>query len=49
MDFKYISLGGAGGCGIAQYLKILNNNNQPTYPYDWIVSSQSFIINSFYI
>jgi hypothetical protein len=39
-----ISLGGIGGCDIAQALRELN---QPAYPYDWIISTQSFVINSF--
>jgi hypothetical protein len=41
---KIISLGGVGGCDLAQALRHLN---QPTYPYDWIIATQSFIINSF--
>jgi hypothetical protein len=39
-----ISLGGVGGCDLAYSLRSLN---QETYPYDWLVTSQSFIINSF--
>jgi len=41
---KIISLGGVGGCDLAQSLRDLN---QPTYPYDWLITSQSFIIKSF--
>lgn len=41
-NLKIISLGGAGGCKIAEYLR---TKNQEAYPYDWIVSSQSFVIN----
>ena len=41
---KIISLGGIGGCDLAQALR---NLNQPTYPYDWLITTQSFIINSF--
>ena len=42
---NYISLGGAGGCGIALYLRKLE---QPAYPFDWLYCTQSFIINSFF-
>jgi len=38
-----ISLGGVGGCDLAQSLRDLD---QPTYPYDWLVTTQSFIFNS---
>jgi hypothetical protein len=41
---KIISLGGIGGCDLAQALRDLN---QPTHPYDWLITTQSFIINSF--
>lgn len=41
---KIISLGGVGGCDLA---KALRNLNQLTYPYDWIISTQTFIIDSF--
>jgi hypothetical protein len=41
---KIISLGGIGGCDLAQALR---NANQQTYPYDWLITTQSFIINSF--
>lgn len=41
---KIISLGGVGGCDLAQALRKLN---QLTYPYDWLITTQSFIINSF--
>jgi hypothetical protein len=41
---KIISLGGIGGCTLAQALRYLN---QPSYPYDWLITTQSFIINSF--
>jgi hypothetical protein len=41
---KLISLGGIGGCDLAQALRELG---QPSYPYDWIISTQSFVINSF--
>lgn len=41
---KIISLGGIGGCELAQALR---NLNQPTYPYDWLITTQTFIINSF--
>jgi hypothetical protein len=39
-----ISLGGVGGCELALSLRDLN---QLTYPYDWLVTTQSFIFNSF--
>jgi len=39
-----ISLGGVGGCNITDALKTLN---YLTFPYSWVVSSQSFVINSF--
>ena len=41
---KIISLGGIGGCDLATALR---NLNQPTYPYDWLITTQTFIINSF--
>jgi len=41
---KIISLGGIGGCDLAQSLRDLN---QKTYPYDWLITTQSFIIDSF--
>lgn len=41
---RIISLGGIGGCELAQALR---NLNQPTYPYDWLITTQTFIINSF--
>jgi len=41
---KIISLGGIGGCDLAQALRDLN---QPTYPYDWLIATQSFVMNSF--
>ena len=41
---KIISLGGIGGCDLAQALRKLN---QPAYPYDWLITTQSFIIKSF--
>ena len=39
-----ISLGGVGGCDLAYSLRDLN---QPTGPYDWIIATQSFVIDSF--
>jgi hypothetical protein len=41
---RVISLGGVGGCQIAGILRKLN---YLTYPYDWLISSQSFVIDSF--
>mgnify|MGYP000604136111 FL=1 len=41
---KIISLGGIGGCDLATALRKLN---QQTYPYDWLITTQSFIIKSF--
>lgn len=41
---KIISLGGVGGCQLASALRI---RNYETYPYDWLITSQSFILNSF--
>jgi hypothetical protein len=41
---KIISLGGVGGCDLAQALRDLK---QPAYPYDWLITTQSFIIDSF--
>jgi hypothetical protein len=43
-NIDIISLGGVGGCDISFALKELNC---VTYPYNWIVSSQSFVIDSF--
>ncbi len=42
---KIISLGGIGGCELATALRVLN---QPAYPYDWMITTQSFIVNSFH-
>lgn len=39
-----ISLGGVGGCDLATALR---NLNQLTHPYDWLITTQSFIISSF--
>lgn len=41
---EIISLGGVGGCDITGALRELNCMS---YPYSWIVSSQSFVIKSF--
>jgi hypothetical protein len=41
---KLISLGGVGGCNLAFALRKLN---QPTYPYNWLITTQSFVIDSF--
>lgn len=41
---KIISLGGIGGCELANALR---NLNQQTHPYDWLITTQTFIINSF--
>ena len=40
---KIISLGGIGGCDLATALRKLN---QQTYPYNWLITTQSFIIKS---
>ena len=41
---KIISLGGVGGCCSGRSLRSLN---QLTYPYDWLITIQSFVLNSF--
>jgi hypothetical protein len=41
---KIISLGGVGGCELAEALRKLN---QPTFPYDWMITTQTFVIDSF--
>ena len=41
---EIISLGGVGGCQLASALRI---RKYEAYPYDWLLTSQSFIINSF--
>lgn len=41
---KIISLGGVGGCILAQSLRDLN---QEAYPYDWLLATQDFVIKSF--
>ena len=43
---KFISLGGGGACGIR--MKIEKILNQPSYIYDWLVSSQDFIIDTIF-
>ena len=39
-----ISLGGVGGCDLAYALRSLK---RPTYPYNWLITTQSFVIRSF--
>jgi hypothetical protein len=41
---KIISLGGVGGCDLAASLRDLN---QPAGPWDWLITTQSFVIQSF--
>ena len=41
---KIISLGGICGCELATALRKIN---QPAYPYDWLITTQSFVILSF--
>jgi hypothetical protein len=41
---KIISLGGIGGCDLAASLRDLN---QPAGPWDWLITTQSFVIRSF--
>lgn len=41
---KIISLGGVGGCELATAIREFN---QPSYPYDWLITTQSFVMNSF--
>lgn len=41
---KIISLGGVGGCDLATTLRELN---QEAYPYDWMITSQTFVMDSF--
>jgi hypothetical protein len=43
-NIKIISLGGVGGCDLATALR---NMNQLTHPYDWLVTTQSFVLRSF--
>lgn len=43
-NIDIVSMGGVGGCDITYALKSFNCLS---YPYSWIVSSQSFIIKSF--
>ena len=41
---KIISLGGIGGCDLAQALR---NLNQTAHPYDWLITTQTFILQTF--
>jgi hypothetical protein len=41
---KVISLGGVGGCELAQSLRSIGYE---TYPYDWLNATQSFVLRSF--
>jgi hypothetical protein len=41
---EIISLGGVGGCQLAQ---VLRKYNYSAYPYDWLITNQSFVIDSF--
>lgn len=46
-NIDIVSLGGVGGCDITYAFKELKNIECLTYPYSWIVTTQSFIIKSF--
>jgi hypothetical protein len=39
-----ISLGGVGGCDLAEAIRMFD---QPSFPYDWLITSPSFILQSF--
>jgi len=41
---KKISLGGVGGCELALAIRMFD---QHSFPYDWLITSQSFILQSF--
>lgn len=43
-NLEIISLGGMSGCIIAEKLRLLGYR---AYPYDWIIATQSFVIDSF--
>lgn len=43
---KIINLGGHGGCVLTEIIKKLLPN-QLRYPFDWLMTNQSFVINSF--
>ena len=43
-NMEIISLGGVGGCFLAEALRKLNKY---TFPYDWLITNQSFILESF--
>ena len=40
---EIISLGGVGGCILAESLRDMN---MVTYPFDWLITTQSFVIDS---
>ena len=40
-----ISLGGVGGCELAEALRKFG---QPSYPYDWLITTQSFILQTLF-
>ena len=40
-----ISLGGVGGC---EWAKALRKFGQPSYPYDWLITTQSFILQTLF-
>jgi hypothetical protein len=42
---KVISLGGVGGCTITQSIQLLVQD-QERYPYDWMLTNQSFVIET---
>lgn len=43
---RFINIGGVGSCQVTEALKILNKS-QERYPYDWLICSQSFILDTF--
>jgi hypothetical protein len=46
-NIDLISLGGVGGCSIAESISYIKKENTRRYPYDWLLANQSFVIESF--
>lgn len=46
-NIELISLGGVGGCVIAEAISCIKKENTRRYPYDWLLANQSFVIESF--
>jgi hypothetical protein len=46
-NIDLISLGGVGGCTIAESISYIKRKYTRRYPYDWLLTNQSFVCESF--